>query len=74
MITTDWKSKTNLSLVRIGRLKTSDIERKLSGKFTKNSTLVSYKHRSIASFAKAEGVEHVRFKASEHTAGGQYHV
>ena len=74
LMTTDRKSKTDLSLVRIGRLKKSDIERKLSGKFTKNSTLVSDKHRSIASFAKAEGVEHVRFKASEHTAGGQYHV
>ncbi len=74
LMTTDRKSKTDLSLVRVGRLKKSDIERKLSGKFTKNSTLVSDKHRSIASFAKAEGIEHVRFKASEHTAGGNYHV
>ncbi len=74
LMTTDRKSKTDLSLVRIGRLKKSDIERKLSGKFAKNSTLVSDKHRSIASFAKAEGLKHVRFKASEHTAGGQYHV
>lgn len=74
LMATDRKSKTDLSLVRIGRLKKLDMERKLSGKFTKNSILVSDKHRSIASFAKAEGLEHVSFKASEHTAGGQYHV
>ena len=74
LMATDRKTKTDLSLVRIGRLKKSDIERKLSGKFTKNSTLVSDKHRSISSFAKAEGLEHVSFKASEHTAGGKYHV
>lgn len=74
LMTTDRKSKTDLSLVRIGRLKKSDMERKLSGKFTKKCILVSDKHRSIASFAKAEGLEHVRFKASEHTADGKYHV
>lgn len=74
LMATDRKSKTDLSLVRIGRLKKSDIERKLSGKFTNRSTLVSDGHRSIASFAKAEGLEHVRFKASDHTAGGEYHV
>jgi len=36
--------------------------------------LVSDKHRSIASFAKSENLKHVSFKASEHTAGGEYHV
>ena len=74
LMTTDRESKTDLSLVRIGRLKKTDIERRLSGKFTKNSTLVSDKHRSISAFAKAEGIEHVSFKSSEHTAGGDYHV
>ena len=63
-----------MSLVRIGRLKKSDIERKVSGKFSEDCILVSDKHRSIEAFAKSEKLEHVSFKASEHTAGGEYHV
>jgi hypothetical protein len=74
LITSDRKTCTDLSVVRIGRLKKSDIERKVSGKFSDNSVLVSDKHRSIASFAKSEGVEHISFKASKHTAGGEHHV
>jgi transposase-like protein len=74
LVTSDRNSNTNLSLVRIGRLKKSDIERKISGKFADDATLVSDKHRSISSFAKAEGLNHVSFKSSEHTAGGEYHV
>jgi len=74
LMTTDRKSALDISVVRIGRLKKSDIERKVGGKFCSNSILVSDKHRSIASFAKAEGIEHISFKASEHTAGGDYHV
>lgn len=74
LVTTDRNSNTNLSLVRIGRLKKSDIERKISGKFASDATLVSDKHRSISSFAKSEGLNHVSFKSSKHTAGGEYHV
>ena len=74
LITSDRDKTTDMSLVRIGRLKKSDIQRKVSGRFTEGSTLVSDKHRSISSFAKSEHLEHVRFKASEHTAGGEYHV
>ncbi len=36
--------------------------------------MVSDKHRSIAAFAKSENLKHVSFKASEHTAGGEYHI
>ena len=74
LITSDRKSKTNMSVTCIGRLKKSDIQRKISGKFSKECTLVSDKHRSIASFAKSEGIKHVSFKAKDHTAGGEYHV
>jgi transposase-like protein len=74
LITSDRKSKTDLSLVRIGRIKKSDIQRKISGKLSENCILVSDKHRSIASFAKSEGIEHVSFISSEHTAGGEFHV
>lgn len=74
LVTSDRKSNTNLSLVRIGRLKKTDIERKISGKFLDDATLVSDKHRSISSFAKSEGLNHVNFISSEHTAGGEYHV
>jgi transposase-like protein len=74
LITADRNKTTEMSLVRIGRLKKSDIERKVSGRFSKGASLVSDKHRSIAAFARSENLEHVSFKASEHTAGGEYHV
>lgn len=74
LITSDRKAKTDLSLVRIGRIKKSDIQRKISGKLAKDCILVSDKHRSISSFAKSEGVEHISFISSDHTAGGEFHV
>lgn len=74
LITSDRNAKTDLSLVRIGRIKKSDIQRKISGKLSKNCILVSDKHRSISSFAKSEGVEHISFISSDHTAGGEFHV
>jgi len=74
LITADRKTNKDLSVVRIGRLKKSDIERKVGGQFVHGSTLISDKHRSIASFAKSEGLAHVSFKAKKHTAGGEYHI
>jgi transposase-like protein len=74
LITSDRKSHTDLSVVRIGRLNKSDIQRKISGKFYQDCILISDKHRSIASFANSEGIKHVSFKANEHSAGGEYHV
>jgi len=74
LITTDRNKTTDMSLARIGRLKKADIERKVSGRFSEGCALVSDKHRSIAAFAKSENLKHVSFKASEHTAGGEYHV
>lgn len=74
LITSDRNSNTDLSLVRIGRIKKSDLQRKISGRFSDNSVLVSDKHRSIASFAKSEGLAHISFKASDHSAGKEYHV
>lgn len=74
LITTDRNKTTDMSLARIGRLRKADIERKISGRFSKDCFLVSDKHRSIAAFAKSENLKHVSFKASEHTAGGEYHV
>lgn len=74
LITSDRNQTNNMSLVRIGRLKKADIERKVSGKFSEDCTLVSDKHRSIAAFAKSEKLNHICFKSSDHTAGGEYHV
>lgn len=48
----------------------ADLERKVVDKFSKSCTLVSDKHRSISAFARSEGVVHVKFKSSNHTAGG----
>lgn len=74
LITADRNQTTDMSLVRIGRLRKADIERKVSGRFSKDCELVSDKHRSIAAFAKSENLKHIGFKASKHTAGGEYHV
>lgn len=74
LITSDRKNTQDLSVVRIGRLKREDIERKVGKRINKNCKLVSDKHVSIASFAKRNKIDHVRFKASEHTADSVHHV
>jgi transposase-like protein len=74
LITTDRNKTTDMSLTCIGRLKKADIERKVSGRFSEDCILVSDKHRSIAAFAKSENLNHINFKASKHTAGGEHHV
>jgi transposase-like protein len=74
LVASDRKSTTDLSVAKIGRLSKSDIQRKISGRFAQDCILVSDKHRSIASFAQAEGINHISFKANQHTAGGEYHI
>lgn len=54
LITSDRNKTTDLSVTNIGRLKKSDIKRKISGRFAADCTLVSDKHGSIAAFAKSE--------------------
>ncbi len=74
LITTDRNDNTDISLTCIGRLKKSDVERKVSGKFSDDCILVSDRHKAFSMFAKTEKLEHITFRASEHTAGGEYHV
>lgn len=74
LITADRNRTTDMSLACIGRLSKADIERKVSGRFSDDCVLVSDKHRSIAAFAKSEHLKHISFKASQHTAGEEYHV
>lgn len=74
LITADRNLHTDLSLIRIGRMKKIDIQRTVGNKFTDKNILVSDKHRSIASFARTAGLKHVSFKASDHTIDKVYHV
>lgn len=74
LVTADRKSNKDFSVARIGRIKKSDLERKVGGKFNESCILVSDKHRSISAFAKSEKISHVSFKSSEHSAGGEFHV
>ena len=74
IITADRQTTKDFAVAKIGRISKSDLERKVGGKFNKSCTLVSDKHRSISSFAKSEHIPHVNFKASKHTAGGEFHV
>lgn len=74
LVTADRVQAQDLSVVRIGRLKSSDIHRKVGHRIGTECTLVSDKHRSIASFAKQNEINHVSFKASEHVADVEHHV
>lgn len=74
LITADRQNEKDMSVLKIGRISKADIQRKIGGKFNESCTLVSDKHRSIAAFAKHEGIKHKSFISKEHTAGKDYHV
>ena len=74
LVTSDRKGSHDLSLTRIGRLKSADIQRKVGGRFKKGGTLVSDKHGSIAAFAKKNEIKHVSFKSSQHGADAEHHT
>ncbi len=63
-----------MSVVRIGRLKAKDIERKIGSRNGNYVILVSDKYRSIKSFATNNKINHVNFKSSEHVKDNVYHV
>lgn len=74
LVTSDREGTHDLSLTRIGRLKSEDIQRKVGGRFKKEVTLVSDKHSSISAFAWKNGINHVSFKSSQHGADKEHHV
>jgi transposase-like protein len=74
LVTADRAQAQDLSVVRIGRIKSSDINRKVGHRMGPECTLVSDKHRSISSFAKQNEIKHVSFKAIEHVADKEHHV
>ncbi len=74
LITSDRNKTNDLSVTRIGRIKSVDISRKIKDRIDNDVTLVSDKHRSISSFAKNNNIKHVSFKASEHVLDKEYHV
>jgi len=74
LVTADRTQTRDLSVVRIGRIKSSDIVRKVGHRIGTECTLVSDKHSSIASFAKQNDINHISFKASEHIADAEHHV
>ena len=74
LVTSDRKNANDMSVVRIGRLKAKDIERKIGDRIGDDVTLVSDKHSSIKSFAKKNKINHISFKSSEHVKDEVYHV
>jgi transposase-like protein len=74
LVTSDRVKAQDLSVVRIGSIKSSDINRKVGHRIGTGCTLVSDKHRSIASFAKQKDIKHGNFKASKHIADAEHHV
>lgn len=74
LVTSDRNNTNDMSVVRIGRLKAKDIERKIGDRIGDDVTLVSDKHRSIKSFAMKNKINHVSFKSSEHIKDEVHHV
>lgn len=74
LVTSDRNNTNDMSVVRIGRLKAKDIERKIGNRIGDGVTLVSDKHQSIKSFAKKNNINHVSFKSSDHVKDEVYHV
>ena len=75
LITSDRNKTNDLSVTRIGRIKSNDISRKINDRVVnKDITLVSDKHSSISSYAKKNNIKHVSFKASEHILDKEFHV
>lgn len=74
LTTADRNGTLNMTMVRIGRLKKSDIQRTIGDRIIKGTILVSDKHKSISGFAKDSQIEHKRFTAKNHTLDNQYHV
>ncbi len=74
LITQDRTGSLDLSVVRIGRLQSKDIKRKLKGRLNKSVLLISDAHPSIKSFANTEKIEHKSFKAKSHGIDSELHV
>jgi transposase-like protein len=74
LVTSDRNNTNDMSVVRIGRLKAKDIERKIGDRIGDDVTLVSDKHSSIKSFAMKNKINHVSFKSSEHIKDEVHHV
>jgi hypothetical protein len=74
LATADRKGTFDMSVARIGRLKKSDIQRKIGNRIGRNTVLTSDKHKSISAFAKDSKMEHIAFDAKNHTADNEHHV
>lgn len=74
LATADRKGTFDMSVVRIGRLKKSDIQRKIGNRIGRDTVLTSDKHKSISAFAKDSKIEHIAFDAKNHIADTEHHV
>ena len=75
LVTADREQNKDMSVLKIGRISKADIQQKIGGKFNDSCILVSDKHRSIAAFAKSEGVSHKSFLSKDHKGRKkEYHV
>lgn len=75
LATTDREGDMILDVVRIGRLKASDVKKSIGGIINKETNiLTSDKHPSLKSFAKAFKIQHETFLAKHHSRAKIYHV
>jgi transposase-like protein len=74
LATADRNGQLDMSVIRIGRMKMSDIPRKIGNRINSKTILTSDKHGSISAFAKSFKIPHVSFEAKNHTFDKEYHV
>jgi len=75
LATMDRENDMILDVVRIGRLKASDVKKSIGGIINKDTNiLTSDKHPSLKSFAKAFKIQHETFLAKYHSRAKIYHV
>jgi transposase-like protein len=75
LATTDREGGMVLDVVRIGRLKASDVKKSIGGIINKETNiLTSDNHPSLKSFAKAFKIQHETFLAKHHSRAKIYHV
>ncbi len=75
LATADREGDLILDVVRIGRLKASDVKKSIGGIINKETNiLTSDKHPSLKAFAKAFRIQHETFLAKYHSRAKIYHV
>lgn len=76
ILTCDRINHKDMQVAKRGRIRKTDIQRVLSGKFDKDTILCTDSHRSFTAFTKSEGIQHEKINArkKQYVKDKIYHV